>query len=140
VSRKPDFDPASLRIVEGDLIQDHAASMREPLVKPAKKRRSEFTLVVHDWYIPAVNALARAGLHATAAIVPLYLLNRLAVDNRGDTTRPIRVANVKLGQMAVTRDVKKRALAALLQAELIEILPARGPRQTPVVLLKKYQP
>jgi hypothetical protein len=140
VTRKPDFDPASFRIIEGDLLKDHAASMGEPLVKPPKKRRSEFTLVVHDSYIPAVKALARARLHVTAAIVPLYLLNRLALDNRGDATRPIRVGNVKLGQMAVTRPVKQRALAILRNADLIEILPTRGPRQTPVVLLKHYQP
>jgi hypothetical protein len=118
---KPSFNPDDLRIVEGDSLNDHAASMPEAIEKPGRTKRTKYAHVPfgsNDWIVRAYHVL---GPHAGAGImVAIYLLMQFGLNGeRSDQT--LTVSNQYLKALKVSRQAKYRALKRLEQAELIEI-------------------
>ena len=141
LAAKPDqFDPDALRIMEGDPLKDHAASMVEPLVTqvPPRPKRRKFAmpeLEPGSWFIRAQEAFGPQ--FSAGATVALYLIMKLGIQG-GDCNRPMRVSNQHLKTLGVNRFAKYRALDALKKAGLIQIQPSTRSRQAPVVVLKNY--
>jgi hypothetical protein len=122
-STKAAFDPESWRITDGDLLNDHAASMPEAIEKPTT-RRSKRTKFAHvpfgssDWIVRVYHALGpRSG---AGIMVAIYLLMQFGL-NGEQSDQSITVSNQYLKALKITRQAKYRALKRLEQAELIEI-------------------